>query len=147
MKRTPLRKKRKPLIKDNEYYRKKCVELAKRIVRHQAEYKCAYCGMGEPQRVTHGSHIYSEGANHGMSADLDNILCLCWIHHGSSNYLKTKESELSWHKSPAEAMDWFREKYPERAEELRLRHQHPIQKDFKKHYEELKEIWNNLING
>ena len=143
MRKTPL--KRKSLVKNNEWYRKKCVHLAKRIVRHEANYKCDYCGFGEPDRTTHGSHIYSEGLNHGMSADLDNILCICATHHMAASPWN-RASKWSWHNSPAEAMDWFREKYPEKAEELRLRAQNPIKRDFKKLHEELKERWKNLIN-
>jgi hypothetical protein len=124
--------------KNNEYYRKKCVTKAKWIARAMAKFTCEYCKEGEPEKRTHGSHIYSEGVNHGMSADLDNILCLCARHHATGQWNRT--NGFNWHATPAEAMDWFRKKYPERARILRIRAQKPLKVDFKKRYYELCEI-------
>lgn len=143
MKKTKLR--RKSLVKNNEWYRKKCVELAKRIVRHESDYKCEYCGNGEPDRTTHGSHVFSEGVNHGMSADLDNIICLCAAHHMAASPWN-RSDKWSWHNSPAEAVEWFKEKWPERYASLKIRSQNTIKKDFKLLHYELKEKFNKLIN-
>lgn len=105
-----------------EALRKRCVTLAKRIARARDGYKCQYCGEGEPKRMTHGSHVYAEGKNKSMSADTDNILCLCWLcHMGGLHYVST--DRFSWHGTPAEAMDWFRENYPKLHENLKKRSQ------------------------
>ena len=137
MKRTPLRKKSK--VRNNEWYRKKCVTLAKLIVRHRAKYKCAKCGQGEPLKQTHGAHIFSEGTHHSMSADMDNIICLCASHH---NWGKE-----SWHDNPVEMIEWLREYYGEKYEELRIRARGTYKVDFQKKLEELKQIWNEISNG
>ena len=141
MKRTPLR--RKSIVKNNEWYRKKCVELAKKIVRKQSNYECEYCQCGEPDRTTHGSHVFAEGTNHGMSADLDNIICLCAAHHMAASPWN-KSSHFSWHNSPAEAIEWFKGKWPERYEELRIRAQKTLKVDFMAKHVELKELFKSL---
>ena len=104
--------------KSQEWYRKKCVNWAKQTVRKNADYTCDYCGRREPTVKTHGSHIYSEGTYKSMSADLDNILCLCYTHH-LGGWMNSRQP--SWHKNPMEMTDWFRQKYPERTEQLKLR--------------------------
>lgn len=120
--------------------RKKCVNLAKQIVRKQNKYTCQYCGKKEPQVKTHGSHIYEEGTHRSMSADLDNILCLCFTHHtGGWN-----ANEPSWHKNPIQMIEWFNNKFPKQANDLRLRAQKPFKVDWDKKLEELKEIWDNI---
>ena len=127
----------KPKKKDNKWYRKKCVELAKKIARTKAKFRCAYCGMGEPQRRTHGSHIYSEGRYKNMSADVDNILCLCAIHH--SVMPGWRVPDWNWHAHPGESWEWFMEKYPELYQTLKKRTQGiSAYIDFKKKHEELK---------
>lgn len=123
-----------------EFWRKKCVDLAKKIARKKSKYICEYCGVGEPQRMTHGSHIYSEGFNKSMSADEDNILCLCWLCHLGG--LKTvRTNRFSWHGTPAEAMNWFNRKFPARAKELLKRSRKTVVctlKYWQDKYEELK---------
>lgn len=105
----------------SEWHRKKCVEDAKKIARIKANYKCAYCGLGEPQRQTHGSHIFSEGIYKSMSADVDNILCLCAIHHAIIP--GRKPTGWNWHAYPDQSWEWFMSKYPELYQELKLRTQ------------------------
>lgn len=122
MKRTKLAKATKVSA---EKLRKKAVTLAKKIVRTQKKFTCEYCGKSEPAVATHGAHVYEEGTYRAMSADLDNILCLCFTHHlGSWN-----AKEPSWHGSPVEMIEWFKEKYPERAAALKLRTRESIQAD------------------
>jgi len=124
-------------LKDNRYWRKKSCILAKQIVRRLAKYTCAYCGKSEPQVATHGSHVYPEGTYRNMSADLDNIITLCFSHHtGGWN-----GQEPSWHKDPITMAKWFNDKYPELAKTLLLRTQTIYDVDFAKKYLELKEIW------
>lgn len=150
LKKTPLSKKTK--TKGVNYWRDKCVTLAKRIVRHKAGYKCQYtneegeeCGIGEENGgQTHGSHIHCEHVHHAMSAELTNILCLCSGHHvGMGNVTP------NWHKDPRLMMRWFERTFPEQAMELdgMLKEKKQIgAKEWQEKYEELKEIWNNLIN-
>lgn len=120
----------------NTALRKKCVTLAKQIARQSVNYKCEYCGQGEPLKRTHGSHIFGEGTNPNMSADIDNILCLCATHH-IGGYWKNS-NEISWHESPAEMMEWFMEKYPDRYRFLKERKNTYQKIDWKKKLEELK---------
>jgi heterodisulfide reductase subunit B len=115
--------------------RKKCVTLAKKIVREIAGYKCVKCGRGEPINQTQGSHIYPEGRYVSMSADLDNILCLCAGCHMWSND--------SWHESPLQAAAWFNTKYPGMYEILNKRAQKTVKADllfWEKKYDELNKI-------
>jgi len=117
MKKPTVKKIKRKTRLPSEVLRGKCVTAAKKIVRIEAGYICEYCGKQEPEVRTHGSHIYSEGIYRSMSADLDNILCLCFTHHiGGWN-----AKEPSWHKNPVEMVDWFKEKYPARAEDLKTR--------------------------
>lgn len=120
----------------------KCIELAKKIVRMKANYKCAYCGLGEPRYRTHGSHIYGVGAYPDMSADLDNILCLCATHHIGGYWKNSKE--VSWHESPMEMTEWFREKYPERHRQLKIRTQTIIKNNWEEKLRGLREIFKKL---
>lgn len=136
MKRTKIRKKTKVT---SEKLRHKAVTLAKKIVRHNQNYSCEFCGKREPNVRTHGSHIYSEGTYRAMSADLDNILCLCYTHHiGAWN-----TTEPSWHGNPIEMIEWFQENYPDRYKTLKERTRQSIQADeffWTKKLEELTEI-------
>jgi hypothetical protein len=129
--------------KRNKDWRKLASTLAKKIARMKAGYKCAYCGQGEPQRNTHGSHIYAEGKTPNMSADVDNILCLCATHHIAARQFKS--SNWNWHGSPREAQDWFQEKYPELYKTLLKRSQDTMRTvNFEKKYKELKEEYAKL---
>lgn len=116
---------------------KKCVELAKKIARMMAFYKCEYCGQGEPQKRTHGSHVYGTGTYRSMGGDVDNILCLCATHHIGGFWKNSKEP--SWHEDPMTMVDWFKKKFPQRAEELRLRAQAPQKIDWDLKLKELQE--------
>lgn len=121
--------------KNREYWRKKAATTAKKIVRLQSNYTCAYCGRSEPIIKTHGSHIYAEGTYRNMSADLDNILCLCYTHHIGS-YMQSKHP--SWHKNPVEMVEWFINKYPERYQKLKKRTQIIYEVNFEEKYASLK---------
>ena len=98
--------------KSQEWYRKKCVGWAKLKAKERDNYICQKCGKKVEGANAHGSHIYNEGAHRVMAAEIENILCMCYYCH--INW---------WHKSPVEAADWFKEKFPELAEKLRLRAQ------------------------
>lgn len=104
-----------------EALRKRCVTLAKWIARARDGFKCRYCGLGEPERGTQGSHVYAEAHSKSMSADVDNIIALCAAHHMTGVW--NRAVNWNWHGTPAEATDWFREKWPDLAETLKKRNQ------------------------
>lgn len=133
--------KKRTLQQETEWWRKKCVTEAKRQVRQDHDFKCEYCGQGEPLKQTHGSHIYGEGTYKSMSADKDNILCLCATHHVGGYWKNNKEP--SWHESPMEMTEWFRTNYPERHEELKRR----IRTTTVCTLDYWKEKWEELKNG
>ena len=74
----------------------------------------------------HGSHIYPEGAYIYMSADVDNILCLCFSCHF-----------YFWHKHPLGATLFFKTKYPALFKTLRLRSQKIVVKDWEREWRKL----------
>lgn len=121
--------------------RKKCVTLAKLIVRKQAGFRCVKCGRGEPDKQTQGSHIYPEGRYTSMSADIDNILCLCAGCHMWSND--------SWHENPLESVEWFHKIYPTLYQTLKGRSRLAVQMtlaDWTKKHDELKTLDKTLTN-
>jgi hypothetical protein len=84
-----------------------------------------------------------------MSADLDNIICLCAKHHlvGTWNRAST---DFNWHGSPKEAIDWFKKKWPaldERLHQRSLIKQHLDIKFWENKMEELKNIEEILERG
>lgn len=111
--------KKKTPQQEKEVLRKRCTTLAKRLARKRDDFKCQYCGVGEPQRQTQGSHIYAEGTHTSMSADVDNILALCVTHHMTGMWNRT--NKWNWHGTPAEAIEWFNQKYPDLAKTLKKR--------------------------
>lgn len=128
---------RPPKKKDHRYWRKRSVTLAKKIARHEANYTCAYCKKREPNIRTHGSHIYAEGKNPNMSADVDNIMCLCASHHAIIP--GRTPGSWNWHAYPGESWEWFMENYPELHQELRARSQKIYKVNWEKKFLELKE--------
>jgi len=118
--------------------RKNCVQTAKAIVKHMNGYRCEKCGVSGQIKQLQGSHIYPEGRYSSMSADLDNILCLCaGCHMWSSD---------SWHENPLEASEWFRKKYPKRYETLKKRSRITQKINWENKLGELKSIYIELIN-
>lgn len=128
---------RKRKKKDNEYWRKKAVTLAKRLARERDNFTCRYCGKSEPLISTHGSHVFAEGIYKSMSADVDNIICLCASHHAIVPGRRI--NGWNWHAAPAEAIIWFQGKFPELWQTLKERTQKNYQVDFQKKYEELRQ--------
>jgi len=103
-----------------ELKRKACVKLAKHQAQERDGYRCRYCGIGRPQRMTHSHHIFSEGLNKAMSADVDNLITLCWLHHlGGLKFVSTKV--FSFHGHPADATEWAKKELGAKYEELRKR--------------------------
>lgn len=109
-----------------EKVRKKCVDLAKKIIKIKAGYHCEYrdekgrCPRSKKNGYQmHGSHIYGENSNKSMSADTDNLLCFCATHHTGGMWKNAKEP--SWHESPKEMVNWFDKTFPIRAIRLEER--------------------------
>lgn len=128
-----------------EFMRKKCVDLAKKIVKIKAGWKCAYCGTYR-QKNLHGSHIYSEGVYKSMSADVDNILPLCAAHHMAASAWN-RAAKWSWHGTPVEAMEWFMENYSERYDILKARSRKTQQADlsfWEDKYKQLKQEYDKI---
>ncbi len=119
------KKKNKKKEKNSEWYRKECVKVAKKIVRLRDNNTCQRCGRNTG--ALHCSHVYPEGSNHGMSADPLNMKILCFQCHF-----------LWWHKSPIEAMEWFKSEFPERLKYLKIQHRKPLKIDWPKYLESLK---------
>lgn len=94
--------------KSPTWYRKKLVNEAKTECKVLAGYTCERCGCKVDGANAHGSHILPEGAYPLMSAEVKNLLCLCYRCHIHF-----------WHKSPHEAAEWFDTKWPGRIQELR----------------------------
>lgn len=130
MKRSPIRRKSK---NPDVVIRKKCVELAKKI-RRTLTPKCAYCDRGKPDVAIHAHHIYNEKVHQSMSADLDNLITVCYSHHIGGYNAK----EPAFHANPQEMADWFLEHYPDLHNELRLRSQTTQRINWYAKYEELK---------
>jgi hypothetical protein len=115
-------KKTKTDQQKTEAMRKKCVKIAKDISKTKAGYRCQYDGCSRTKDngfQMHGSHIYGENSHKSMSADPDNILCLCAVHHTGGFWKNAKE--ISWHESPMEMAEWFMNKFPERYQKLKER--------------------------
>jgi 5-methylcytosine-specific restriction endonuclease McrA len=119
--------------KTNTYWRKKCVDIAKKIVRIRDNNTCVWCGNDGRFKQLHGSHVFPEGRYTGMSANVDNIKMLCAYCH-----------IRRWHESPLEGMAWFKEKYPKRYIMLKKLSQQTIQKNWEKEYELLKKQYDDV---
>ena len=89
------------------WWRKKAVELAKKIAKERDGYVCQRCNKEVKGANAHGSHVFTAKAYPSISADPLNIKCLCYYCH--FNW---------WHKEIMEAKDWFIKKFPERYEYL-----------------------------
>ncbi len=105
--------------KSPTFYRKKCVDWAKREARNRDNDTCQYCGARYPNVAIHASHILPEGAYPLMSAEPYNIIALCAVHHLSGANPRMGSREPSWHGDPLLFSKWFDKKWPGRYEELR----------------------------
>lgn len=81
-------------------------KLRARAVFLRDSLQCVRCGQ---RNGLAPSHVYPQGRYPRMAWEMDNIKTLC---NGCHIFW--------WHKHPIEAADWFKEKYPDRAEKLRL---------------------------
>ena len=145
MKKKP--KKKLTIQQLTEKARKKAVTLAKKIAVLLDKEICQHCGRSKLDGwQMHGSHIYPEGVYKSMSADVDNILCLCATCH-TGGFWKNSQKP-SWHEDPCYFVFWFDRKYPERSENLRLRSQVPKSCDlmfWQDKYQDLKDQLKKLL--
>lgn len=111
------------------WYRKKCVEIAKRLAKERDGYRCQRCPRDASQGYQmHGSHVYPEGSYHGMSAMVENIKCLC------------AQCHMDWHENPIEARDWFARTFPKRYARLKMLSRQTIKVDWEKQFEIMKNL-------
>ena|SRR3990167_969841 len=128
---------RTPKEKSTTWWRKKCVTRAKLKARERDKDTCQYCGKSKTQGYAiHGSHILPEGAYVSMSADIDNIIALCAVHHLSGANPRMGSKEPSWHGDPIFFAEWFNKKWPGRYDELRKRAQVMKVVNWEKRYNE-----------
>ena len=102
-----------------EKLRKRAVVIAKEIAKKRDGYKCQYCGIGKPQRQVHSHHIFHEGMCKSMSADPDNLITICAIHHMAGKWVNSRGWNI--HGSPRESTEWIQALIPERYAELKQR--------------------------
>jgi len=141
----PKKKKVKTEQQQVEALRKRCVNLAKQINKIQSNYTCQYCGVDRTKKQIHSHHIFHEGLHKSMSADLDNLICLCASHHQS---FAGSRNSFSFHACPTESTEWLINNIPKQYEEIRKR-SIKTQKCDKLFWEnklkELKEYESNLV--
>ena len=115
-------KTRKPKTEQQivERMRKRCVQLAKDISKERDGWRCCYCKVGKPQRRMHSHHFFHEGLYKSMSADIDNLITLCAMHHQGGFGWKSHDT-FNFHNTPAESTQWFIDNYPERYAALKER--------------------------
>jgi hypothetical protein len=111
--------------KSPTYWRKKCVDDAKLKAKIRDKWCCQKCGKKVEGQNAHGSHILNEGAYPLMSAEKDNILCMCYHCHIQW-----------WHKCPHDASEWFDKKWPGRIKILRA-----MNEEKKKHLINWEQRW------
>jgi hypothetical protein len=91
--------------------------------------KCQVCGK---EGIVHAHHYYGRRKRPGRWLPINGLM-LCPGHHKLS-------SDFSAHETPADFTHWFEERYPERADKMRIIHQHP----FKGTYEDVIEMQKDL---
>ena len=142
MKRTRLRKSKE---RSTTWWRNKCVVIAKLLARARDNDTCQFCGKSKGQGyVIHGSHVLPEGTYKSMSADVDNIIALCAVHHLSGANPRMGSKEPSWHGDPLYFAEWFNKKYPGRHQELRIRAQVMKIVNWEQKYKELYALFKEI---
>lgn len=99
-------------------------------------YTCQKCGRALCNKSAHQSHVIPKSRGNRLRWDLKNMKTLCFMCH--INW---------WEKKPDEALDWFKDNYPNRWEYIKKHQYKKVQwrkPDYKKMVEQLKN--NNKIN-
>lgn len=94
--------------RSNKSWQKELDDLTRRAARQRDHERCVRCGRTERLNV---HHLYRKGRYTRLRHDLDNVITLCFYHHQEA------------HRDGLEFSEWFKEKYPKRADYLRLRSQ------------------------
>lgn len=115
--------------KTNSWFRKKCVELAKKAALERDDYTCQKCGKKRGEWQIHASHVFPEGRYHNLSATIINIKALCAYCH-----------MFWWHKHPTEAGEWYQKKFKVRYLQLLELARDTKPKDWEEEYNKLKNI-------
>lgn len=120
--------------KKPSWYRKKAIELAKKLAKERDGYTCQKCGKDRLTAQIQASHNVSVGQCVALAADVINILALCSYHH-----LRW------WHSHPLDASAWFQEKYPDRYEYLMKKQKMHTKPNWEEIYKQLKEDEKNNV--
>jgi len=120
-------------------FKKKSIELAKKIVKDRAGWKCEKCGRTKKQGwQMHGAHIIPVEYSNTCCL-VENIICLCAKDHSMGRD--------SAHEHPLLFSEWFNKKYPGRYDKLWeiAREVRPIySSEWEERYNELKKISHSL---
>ena len=89
--------------------KKELMILVKTAIKIRDNYTCQYCGLKVEGSNCHASHVIPVSAGNRLAFDPLNLKVLCYHHH------------INWfHKNPLESGEWFRTKFPERWEYLKV---------------------------
>jgi hypothetical protein len=120
-------------VKTKTWYQKKGCDEAKKICRKRG--KCEICGKTYCKIEAH--HLLTVGAHRNMSNHLDNLIALCVHCH--------LFGRISFHGSGTDLMKKkFDKKFPGRITALRKIALKRKNIDYKKEWEDLKELYNTL---
>lgn len=89
--------------------RKEVETLAKVKAKTRDKYICQHCGKKVEGSNAHASHIVPVSHGNVLRFNPTNMICLCY--HCHINW---------WHKNPMESADWFRAKFPDTWEYLKV---------------------------
>lgn len=131
-------RKRSNRLKSVSYYKKLCDKEMSLLVRSREV--CDASDMGTCGGPLQHAHVISR-RNETLRYDILNALSMCYKHHIHV-----------WHTSPLEAMEWFKNKYPERYNYL-MSNRHKLTKkrsveDYQQVLKDIKERnLSNLVFG
>lgn len=89
--------------------RKEVETLAKIKAKTRDKYICQHCGKKVEGSNAHASHIIPVSHGNVLRFNPMNMICLCY--HCHINW---------WHKNPMESSEWFKQKFPEIWEYLKV---------------------------
>ena len=82
---------------------KKLDDLCREYIKLRDDYTCQKCGKSGTKQI-HWSHVIPRSAGNRLRWDVLNSKTLCAYCH-----------RRWWHSNPMEAMEWFKDKFPDRA--------------------------------
>ncbi len=111
-------------------YKRDLTSLIREKVLARDKNRCQKCLKYVQENNAHLSHVIPKGRNLRLRWDMQNLKILCMRHH-----------IYWWHKSPVEAGEWFKNKFPERWEYLQKKKNIKVRwriPDYKEMIQELK---------